>query len=159
MSTFTLSLPANIGIIPSLNTASPGEAFDRVRIWTTSGAVGFGKSLSGRQKQPASPTRSGWKEGRGSCLVARAGPPSNSTLIFAFVFPLSLLVITILNAIRIADKLDEKFMEELAVDQAIMNDDADDNDDGYGSGRGSNLTVKEEETSVPRLRNRPKRPI
>ncbi|XP_031485817.1 uncharacterized protein LOC116254517 [Nymphaea colorata] len=168
MSTFALSPLANIGIIrlQKDDIASSAEDSDRsrVRIWTTTEAVGFGKSLSRRQKQPDSPTRSGWKEGRGSRLVAKAGPPSNTTLIFAFVFPLSLLVITVLNAIRIADKLDEKFLEELAVNQAIMNEDAaaaadDDNGDGYGSGHDSNLTVLEEEASVPRLRNRPKRLI
>ncbi|KAF3772025.1 hypothetical protein EJ110_NYTH58948 [Nymphaea thermarum] len=117
MSTFALSPLANIGIIRSQkdDIASSAEASDRsrVRIWTTTEAVGFGKSLSRRQKQPDSPTRSGWKEGRGYRLVAKAGPPSNTTLIFAFVFPLSLLVITVLNAIRIADKLDENFFEEV----------------------------------------------
>lgn len=49
---------------------------------------------------------------RGSAVVTRAGPSSTS-YIFAFVFPLSLLAITIFTSIRIADKLDKKFYEEV----------------------------------------------
>lgn len=46
-------------------------------------------------------------------VVARAGPPSTTTLIFAFVFPLSLLLVTIFTSIRIADKLDQQYLEEV----------------------------------------------
>ncbi|XP_059649167.1 uncharacterized protein LOC132295101 isoform X2 [Cornus florida] len=44
-------------------------------------------------------------------LVTRAGP-TTSNYIFAFVLPLSLLAITIFTSIRIADRLDKKFLEE-----------------------------------------------
>lgn len=46
-------------------------------------------------------------------VVARAGPPSTTSLIFAFVFPLSLLLVTIFTSIRIADKLDQQYLEEV----------------------------------------------
>ncbi|KAF8022242.1 hypothetical protein BT93_G2396 [Corymbia citriodora subsp. variegata] len=79
-------------------------------------------------------------------LVARAGP-STSSYVFAFVFPLSLLVTTVFASIKIADKLDRDFLEELAINQAIK--DADEDDDAE---------VSLEEKPVPsRTRNRPKR--
>ncbi|KAH6813859.1 high chlorophyll fluorescence 153 [Perilla frutescens var. frutescens] len=48
---------------------------------------------------------------RGISVVTRAGP-STTTYIFAFVFPLTLLAVTFFTSIRIADKLDQKFLEE-----------------------------------------------
>lgn len=51
---------------------------------------------------------------RGDCLLARAGPPSTATLVFAFVFPLSLIIGTIFASVRIADQLDEKFLQEVS---------------------------------------------
>lgn len=50
--------------------------------------------------------------GRGLTVVTRAGP-GTSSYIFAFVLPLSLLAITVFTSIRIADKLDEDFLEEV----------------------------------------------
>ncbi|XP_030465553.2 uncharacterized protein LOC115684809 [Syzygium oleosum] len=84
--------------------------------------------------------------GRGVRLVARAGP-SASSYVFAFVFPLSLLVVTVFASIKIADKLDRDFLEELAINQAIK--DADEGDDAEVS--------LEEKPVLSRTRNRPKR--
>lgn len=53
------------------------------------------------------------RRSRGSLVVTRGGPPGTSTYIFAFVFPLSLLAVTIFTAIRISDKLDKDFYEEV----------------------------------------------
>ncbi|XP_031373450.1 uncharacterized protein LOC116188309 isoform X2 [Punica granatum] len=52
------------------------------------------------------------KRTRGLTLVAGAGP-SSSSYAFAFVFPLSLLAATIFASIRISDKLDRDFLEEI----------------------------------------------
>lgn len=49
---------------------------------------------------------------RGLTVVTRAGP-STSSYVFAFFLPFSLIVITVLTSIRIADKLDQKFLEEV----------------------------------------------
>lgn len=54
----------------------------------------------------------GLKSRRGSWVVTRAVPGPN-TYIFAFVFPLSLLVATIFTTLRISDKLDEDFLQEV----------------------------------------------
>ncbi|KAI3425606.1 uncharacterized protein J3R85_010127 [Psidium guajava] len=83
---------------------------------------------------------------RGVRLVARAGP-SSSSYAFAFVVPLSLLVVTIFASIKIADKLDRDFLEELAINQAIK--DADEGDD-------DEVSLKEKPV-LSRTRNRPKR--
>ncbi|KAL8144465.1 hypothetical protein V2J09_017497 [Rumex salicifolius] len=89
---------------------------------------------------------------RADSVVTRAGPTSN-TLIFAFVFPLSLLAVTIFAAIRIGDRLDKKFLEELAMNQALREMDEEEEDETV-------LVVpKEEEPALPRARNRPKRQV
>lgn len=54
------------------------------------------------------------KKKRGVSVITRAGPSSTS-YIFAFVFPLSLLAVTIFSAMRISDELDEKFLEEVRI--------------------------------------------
>ncbi|KAL6989717.1 hypothetical protein U1Q18_015468 [Sarracenia purpurea var. burkii] len=83
----------------------------------------------------------------GLSVVTRAGP-GTSTYIFAFVLPLSLLAITVFTSIRIADKLDRDFLEEMAINQAIMEAEQEDGDVDMSS---------EEKPSLPRTRNRPKR--
>lgn len=45
-------------------------------------------------------------------MVVRASPGVNS-YIFAFVLPLSLLAVTTFVSIRIADKLDDEFLQEV----------------------------------------------
>ncbi|PSS26489.1 Proteinase-activated receptor 1 like [Actinidia chinensis var. chinensis] len=93
------------------------------------------------------PVRFCRRKTRGSSVVTRAGPGTN-TYIFAFVLPLSLLAITVFTSIRIADKLDREFLEEVAVNQAIMEAEEEDGDAGM---------PLEEKPSLPRTRNRPKR--
>lgn len=51
--------------------------------------------------------------GLGLSVVTRAGGASSGSYIFALVFPLSLLAITIFTSARIADNLDQKFIEEV----------------------------------------------
>lgn len=50
---------------------------------------------------------------RGLTVVTRAGP-STSSYIFAFLLPFSLVLITVFTSIRVADKLDEDFLEEVS---------------------------------------------
>ncbi|RZC82992.1 hypothetical protein C5167_045779 [Papaver somniferum] len=76
--------------------------------------------------------------------------PTTANLIFAFVFPLTLLLVTIFTSIKIADKLDQDFLEELAINQAIM--------EGKDEKEDSRASLEEEEpATVTRTRNRPKR--
>ncbi|XP_074556517.1 uncharacterized protein LOC141812404 [Curcuma longa] len=92
-------------------------------------------------------------------LIVRAGLPSTNSLILAFVLPLSLLLGTIFAAARIADRLDEKFLEELAMNEAILEemdeDDADEDEDDRG------VLAEEEDgvAAIPKTRNRPKRVV
>ncbi|KAL3648210.1 hypothetical protein CASFOL_007634 [Castilleja foliolosa] len=86
---------------------------------------------------------------RGISVVTRAGPSATS-YIFAFVLPLSLLGVTIFTSARIADKLDQKFFEELSVNQAIL--EAEENSDEVA-------VSLEKEAAPTRSRNRPKREV
>ncbi|KAI3739724.1 hypothetical protein L2E82_30135 [Cichorium intybus] len=88
------------------------------------------------------------RRNRGSLVVTRGGPPGTSTYIFAFVFPLSLLAVTIFTAINISDKLDRDYYEDLAVNQSILEGEDEDEDVA---------TPTDEEPPRPRTRNRPKR--
>ncbi|MCD7450150.1 hypothetical protein HAX54_003931 [Datura stramonium] len=91
------------------------------------------------------------KNSRGLSMVTRAGGGiSSSSYIFALIFPLSLLAITIFTSARIADTLDQKFLEELAVNETIREGEEDD---------GSAVTLLEEKPATPRTRNRPKREV
>ncbi|CAA6663575.1 unnamed protein product [Spirodela intermedia] len=112
---------------------------------------------------------------RGDALVVRAGPPSTSTLVFAFVFPLSMILGTIFASVRIADQLDQRYLEELARDGAKMQekgaegrtegdprseeDEATPLRDGrlIPAGAATSTATIEEASSAPRSRNRPKR--
>ncbi|KAK4786678.1 hypothetical protein SAY86_010511 [Trapa natans] len=85
---------------------------------------------------------------RGLAVVAGAGP-SSSGYLFAFVFPLSLLAVTVFASIRIADKLDQDFLEELTINQAARKGDEGEDPD----------TPLEEERVAARTRNRPKREV
>ncbi|XP_054816585.1 uncharacterized protein LOC129316277 [Prosopis cineraria] len=87
-------------------------------------------------------------------VVTRAGP-SSSSYFFAFALPFSLLAITIVASWRIGDRLDREFLEEMAMNEAIM--EADDDDDDNDDEEGEIETYKQEEPALPRLRNRPKR--
>ncbi|KAF9688742.1 hypothetical protein SADUNF_Sadunf01G0019700 [Salix dunnii] len=52
-----------------------------------------------------------WRRRRGLTVVTRAGLSANS-YVLAFLLPLSLLAATIFTSIRIADKLDQDYLEE-----------------------------------------------
>ncbi|CAN1128283.1 hypothetical protein LINPERHAP2_LOCUS4539 [Linum perenne] len=114
----------------------------------------------------------GRKKGRGWSVVRRAGP-STSSYVFAFALPLSLLIFTIFTSIRISDKLDEDYLEELELNQAIMEaegieyaEDEDENID-VNDEEGVQVSPEEEEQvklpqpalSGSRIRNRPKRQV
>ncbi|XP_042051926.1 uncharacterized protein LOC121797235 [Salvia splendens] len=91
--------------------------------------------------------------GRRRVVLTRAGP-STTSYIFAFVFPLSLLAGTAITSIRIADKLDQKFLEELAINQAIL-----EAEDGEEKEDDVHVSSEEEEVKPVRRRNRPTRQI
>ncbi|XP_022961614.1 uncharacterized protein LOC111462310 [Cucurbita moschata] len=82
-------------------------------------------------------------------VTTRAGA-STSSYIFAFSIPFSLILVTALTALKIGDNLDKKFLEELALNQAIMEEDEENKD-------GSSEIPFEEKPALPRTRNRPKR--
>lgn len=55
------------------------------------------------------------RRNRGSLVVRRGGAPGASTYIFAFLFPLSLLAVTIFTSIQISDKLDRDYYQEVTL--------------------------------------------
>ncbi|XP_015971728.1 uncharacterized protein LOC107495148 [Arachis duranensis] len=93
---------------------------------------------------------------------ARAGP-SSSSIAFAIGLPLSLLAVTVLTSLRIANKLDQQFFEEMAMNEAIMQADEDDDDDYededyYDDDDDDDddaETSVQQEPALPRSRNRP----
>ncbi|MQL72408.1 hypothetical protein Taro_004736 [Colocasia esculenta] len=97
--------------------------------------------------------------GRGDCLLARAGPPSTATLVFVFVFPLSLVIGTIFASARIAYQLDEKFLQELAMNKAIMEEKEEGEDEAPATLEDEQFITAPMEvaSAAPRTRNRPKR--
>ncbi|XP_050386837.1 uncharacterized protein LOC126803119 [Argentina anserina] len=82
-------------------------------------------------------------------VTTRAGPTTQQYL-FAFFLPLSLVAFTVFTSIRIADKLDRDYLEEVAINQAIRETDEDDEEDDMSP---------EEKPALPRTRNRPKREV
>ncbi|KAK9058068.1 hypothetical protein SSX86_022908 [Deinandra increscens subsp. villosa] len=88
------------------------------------------------------------RRSRGSVVVPRGGAPGASTYVFAFVFPLSLLAVTIFTAIIISDKLDRDFYEEQEVNQSMLEAENEDEDVP---------PTFEEPSTQQRTRNRPKR--
>ncbi|KAJ6392842.1 hypothetical protein OIU77_022344 [Salix suchowensis] len=115
---------------------------------------------------------------RGLIVVTRAGLSANS-YVLAFLLPLSLLAATIFTSIKIADKLDQDYLEELEIIQAIKeadddsddgeeeDDDSDDGEEGdddvdheEDDGNTADISLEEELQPVlqrARTRNRPKR--
>jgi len=59
---------------------------------------------------------------RGELAVAKASPPNSTSLILAFVLPFSLLAGTIFTSAHVADRLDEKLLEDVMqiITQAIL---------------------------------------
>lgn len=86
----------------SLSNPVPIRASLKPYHLTISPAVGF---LGGLR---------GWKTRTRDLTVVTRAAPSTSSYIFAFVLPLSLIVITVLTSIRVADKLDRDFLEEVS---------------------------------------------
>ncbi|CAD6228271.1 unnamed protein product [Miscanthus lutarioriparius] len=117
------------------------------------------------------------RRGRGRLMVVRAGgPPSTNQLILAFVLPLSLFVGTLVTAARVADDLDDRFLREMEINRAILEENeasdedgaGEEDDDGdiivYDEGEEEELPpvpVEEKEPAVagPRTRNRPRRRV
>ncbi|KAK9169823.1 hypothetical protein Syun_001963 [Stephania yunnanensis] len=93
---------------------------------------------------------------RGWSVVTRSGP-STTSVVFAFVFPLTLLIVTVIAAIRVDEGLDQKFLEETAINEAIMGEEDEDEDDEEG--RLASLVEKmpTPPATTARARNRPKR--
>ncbi|XP_057456305.1 uncharacterized protein LOC130747386 [Lotus japonicus] len=103
----------------------------------------------------------GHREPRGAAVVTRAGP-STSNFIFAFTLPLSLLAITVFTSLRIGYKLDQDFLEEMAMNEALMEaeEDIDDEDDIDDDDMKTSLQEPlQQEPALPRTRNRPKREV
>ncbi|XP_062230994.1 uncharacterized protein LOC133928597 [Phragmites australis] len=110
----------------------------------------------------------------GSLTTVRAGgPPSTGALILAFVLPLSLFVGTLVTAARVADDLDERFLREMEINQAIMEEneasdedigEEEDDDREYDEGEEEEQPPVEKKEAVvigvgPRTRNRPRRQV
>ncbi|EXC10460.1 hypothetical protein L484_008627 [Morus notabilis] len=96
------------------------------------------------------PLKSRDRAQRGLSVVTRAGP-GTSSYVLAFVLPFSLVVITVLTSIRIADKLDRDFLEEVALNEAIREADEEEEEGDY--------EFPLEQPTTPRTRNRPKREV
>ncbi|CAM0885300.1 unnamed protein product [Alopecurus aequalis] len=106
---------------------------------------------------------------RRSMVVRAGGPPSTNVLILAFVLPLSLFVGTLVAAARVADDLDEKFLREMEINKAIMeeneaSDEAKGDVGGYVDGEEVVQPAVEKEqvlvtATSKRTRNRPKREV
>ncbi|XP_037408310.1 uncharacterized protein LOC119270410 [Triticum dicoccoides] len=107
-------------------------------------------------------------------MVVRAGgPPSTNVLILAFVLPLSLFVGTLVAAARVADDLDERFLREMEINKAILEENeasseeaADDGGEYVVGGDEAPLPAAEKEQVLvtatgtgTRARNRPKREV
>ncbi|XP_027341636.1 zinc finger protein castor homolog 1 [Abrus precatorius] len=113
---------------------------------------------------PALRFTAGGRKSRGSAVVTRAGP-STTSIVFAIALPLSLLAVTVLASVRMADKLDQQWLEELAKNEATMEvddrdddeDDEDDDNDDYDNKEDIIEAFVQEELSLPRARNRPRR--
>lgn len=107
-------------------------------------------------------------------MVVRAGgPPSANALFLAFVLPLSLFVGTLVTAARVADDLDERFLREMEINKAIMEENEESDEDvageddrEYDEGEEEQGAPVEEEkeplvvgAAAPRTRNRPRRQV
>ncbi|XP_020240573.1 uncharacterized protein LOC109819296 [Cajanus cajan] len=105
---------------------------------------------------PALCIHGGGRSRRGSAAGARAGPTMKSIL-FAVALPSSLLGVTILAALRMGDKLDRDWLEEMAKNEAALEIDEYDDDDDDDDGGGQEESSAETYVRQPALRNRPKR--
>ncbi|KAM4082279.1 hypothetical protein ACJW30_11G160100 [Castanea mollissima] len=163
MASFLISSSASLTLAHTI----PTRAFFRPPLVPNPPAIRFPGDLTRRRP-------------RGLTVVTRAGPSTNSIL-FAIAIPLSLLTITFFASIKIADKLDRDYFEELAINQAIReaeedeDEDEEEEDDGNKENEDMNISLekkpalKEEdedmnvslqkEPALQRTRNRPKRDV
>ncbi|KAK6928824.1 hypothetical protein RJ641_005029 [Dillenia turbinata] len=106
----------------------------------------------------------GRRRTRGLSVITRAGP-STSSYLFAFLLPLSLLAATVFTSIKIADKLDQQYLEELAINEAIR--EAEEEDGGEDTSSDEETEPENElepepelklelEPALPQTRNQPK---
>uniref|UniRef100_A0ACD5X950 Uncharacterized protein n=1 Tax=Avena sativa TaxID=4498 RepID=A0ACD5X950_AVESA len=105
---------------------------------------------------------------RRSMVMRASGPPSTNVLILAFVLPASLFIGTLIAAARVADDLDERFLREMEINKAILEENEASEEDNGGE-----FVVDGEEVVQPavekeqvlvtaagtRTRNRPKREV
>ncbi|KAG2244280.1 hypothetical protein Bca4012_015500 [Brassica carinata] len=85
--------------------------------------------------------------------VARAGP-STSSYLLAFAIPATLIAATVFTSAKIADKLDDDFLEDIALNQAIKAAEEGENAEGEIS-----LDDLIKEPVLQRTRKRPKREV
>ncbi|KAL2898405.1 Peptidylglycine alpha-hydroxylating monooxygenase [Bienertia sinuspersici] len=131
-----LSKSLSYTLLPSNSHQSPHLAFPNSTRFST---VRLSGELERRQM-------------RGLSVVTGAGP-SNSQLIFAFAFPITLLAVTVFTAFRIGDRLDQKFLEEVAMNEAIREAEEESDD-------ATQVAIsRKEEPALSRARNRPKREV
>uniref|UniRef100_M4D479 Uncharacterized protein n=1 Tax=Brassica campestris TaxID=3711 RepID=M4D479_BRACM len=88
---------------------------------------------------------------RDCSVVARAGP-STSSYLLAFAIPATLIAATVFTSAKIADKLDDDFLEDIALNQAMKAA-----EDGENAEGGSSLDDLIKEPVLQRTRKRPKR--
>uniref|UniRef100_A0A1J3IUB1 High chlorophyll fluorescence 153 n=1 Tax=Noccaea caerulescens TaxID=107243 RepID=A0A1J3IUB1_NOCCA len=93
------------------------------------------------------------RSNRDRSVVARAGP-STSSYLLAFAIPATLIAATVFTSIKIADKLDVDFLEDIALNQAIKAAEDGENADGDIS-----LDDLIKEPVLKRTRQRPKREV
>ncbi|KAJ4842636.1 hypothetical protein Tsubulata_013330 [Turnera subulata] len=87
--------------------------------------------------------RSKWSR-RTIRVVTRAGPSINN-IIFAVSIPTTLLLATIFTASKIADKLDEDYFDELAINKALMGGEEDDEDEDEDDDEGGDYEEEDED--------------
>ncbi|KAF8646968.1 hypothetical protein HU200_065481 [Digitaria exilis] len=108
-------------------------------------------------------------------MVVRAGgPPSTNALILAFVLPLSLFVGTLVTAARVGDDLDERFLREMEINKAILEENEAESDEDSEFGEREEEEEDDEQAPIPaeenvpvvagaaaatRTRNRPRRQV
>ncbi|KDO83243.1 hypothetical protein CISIN_1g032144mg [Citrus sinensis] len=100
---------------------------------------------------------------RGSNLkvVTRAGA-SSSSYVFAFVLPLSLLALTVFASLKLDDKLERQYLEELIINEAMKDQEEQQYDEDEDEEEEDDQVLLEEkflEPALPRTRNRPKREV
>ncbi|XP_010557837.1 PREDICTED: uncharacterized protein LOC104826709 [Tarenaya hassleriana] len=95
-----------------------------------------------------------WRK-RGCVVLTRAGASASSYLL-AFAIPATLVAVTVFASIKIADKLDEDFFEEVALTQSLREEALDGEEDAESE---SSLDEMVQEPVLQRTRNRPKREV